>query len=329
MSAETRGRRRGLRTAAKSLVMVLALGLAAMLLYRTFRSYDAREILASLAAIPPSRLALVGLFAAASYLCLTGFDALGVRYAGASVPYRRVALASMTSLAIGHSIGFAALSSGAVRYRFYSRFGLGAEQIAKVILLCAATVGLALSALVGLGLLLRPGIAGQISGLGPGALAVVGGLGAVVPVAYVTLAAVVRGNLRIHGWSLKMPAPPIALAQIAIGSLNLLMVVGCLFMALPASPSIGYLDVLAVYTLANLAGLLTHVPGGLGVIEAVVIYLLPGADVIGALIVFRVAYFLVPFLLGLATLAAVELTARRRRTSQDVALEGAFVRLRR
>lgn len=321
--------RPGLRTGAKALLMALALALAAFLLHRTFRSYDLREIMASIAAIPPSRLALVGAFSAASYLCLTGFDALGLRYAGASLPYRRIAVTSMTSLSIGHNIGFAALSSGAIRYRFYSRFGLGAEQIAKVILLCAVTVGLGLTSMLSLGLMLRPEVARQVSGMSPEAIFALGGIGIAVPIAYLALAAVVRGRLRLGSWSLAMPALPIALGQVAIGSLNLSMVVACLYTALPASSSIGYLDVLAAFTFANVAGLLTHVPGGLGVIEAVVTYLLPGADVVGALIVFRVAYFLVPFVLGAAALSIAELAGRRRRSGQDVAVDRALARVRR
>lgn len=316
--------------AAKALAAAAALALAAFLLHRTFSGYDAREIMASIRAIPPSRLALVALFAVASHLCLTGFDTLGTRYAGAALPYRRIALASAISLSIGHNIGFAALSSGAIRYRLYSRFGLGAEQIAKVILLCAATVGLGLATMLGVGLLARPEIAGQISGLGPEASFVLGLLGVTLPVAYLGLAAVLKGRLRLGAWSLTMPPLPIAIGQVVIGPLNLAMVVACLYAALPGGNSIDYLDVLAVFTLANAAGLMAHIPGGLGVIEAVVIYLLPGADVVGALIVFRVAYFLVPFGLGMTALAISEISGRRRCAAQDVvAVDRALARARR
>jgi glycosyltransferase 2 family protein len=116
-----------------------ALALAAFLLYRTLSRYDLDQIVASVVSIPLDRLALAGAFAAASYLCLTGFDALAVRYVGRVLPYRSVALASFCSLSIGHNVGLAALSSGAIRYRFYSRWGMSAEQVAKLILFCAIT----------------------------------------------------------------------------------------------------------------------------------------------------------------------------------------------
>ncbi|HEX9903682.1 MAG TPA: UPF0104 family protein, partial [Propylenella sp.] len=119
---------------------VAVIALAAFLLYRTLSRYDYDELVQSIASIPPFRLATALLFAAASYLCLTGFDALALRYVGHPLPYRKVALASFVSLSLGHNIGFAALSSGTIRYRFYSREGLTAEEVAKVIVFCGTTV---------------------------------------------------------------------------------------------------------------------------------------------------------------------------------------------
>lgn len=330
MTISSAGRKSsGWRRLGKVLLTVAALCLAGYLLHRTFRGYDAREIIDSIKAISLPRLAGVAGFAFASYLCLTGFDALGVRYAGASLSYWRVALTSMTSLSIGHSIGFAALSSGAIRYRFYSRYGLSMEQIAKVILLCAATVGLGLATGLSIGLLTQPEIAERIGGLSSSAILALAMVAGAIPLAYLALAATVRGKIRLGSWHLEMPSFRIALAQAIIGPLNLACVVGCLYMALSTRSSVQYLDVLAVYAIANGAGLLTHVPGGVGVIEAVVSALLPGADVVGALIVFRVAYFLIPFILGTAGFAVSELARRRQRSSHGRSVGNGLLRVRR
>jgi uncharacterized membrane protein YbhN (UPF0104 family) len=85
-----------------------------------------------------------------------------------------------------------------------------------------------------------------------------------------------------------------------------------LYQLLPPASDIGYFVVATVYVLANVASIFSHVPGGLGVLEAVVIHLMPQAAVIGALVVFRVIYFLVPFAIGAALFAAYELAQRRR-----------------
>jgi uncharacterized membrane protein YbhN (UPF0104 family) len=295
-----------------ALVAVAAVSLAAFLLYRTLSRYSFDEIVASVAAVPPARLAGAAGFAAASYLCLTGFDWLAVRYAGKPLPYRKTALASFCSLSLGHNIGLAALSSGAIRYRFYSRWGLSAGDVAKVVLFCGVTVALGLTTLGGVALLIRSELAAGITGLGRPAviglgLACLAGAGA-----YLLLAAFLRHPLTIRNWTLEMPSLRLALGQIVIGPLNFACVAACLHQALASAADAPYLAVASVYVIANVTSLISHVPGGLGVIESVVLYLLPGANLIGALLVFRFVYFLVPLALGGTVFAITEIVFRRR-----------------
>lgn len=287
--------------------------LAAFLLYQTLSDYRLDDIVQSIKKIPASRLLLAGLFAAASYFCLTWFDWLGLRYAGKPLPYRRAALASFCALSLGHNIGFAALSSGAIRYRFYSRWGLKVGDIAKVILFCAATVILGLLTLGGFALLLRPDLGGRITGLGKPFIMLIGLACLTVPVAYMVLAAFWRRPLTIRGWTLHMPEFKLALAQIAVGSVNFAFVAACLHQTVAAIADVSYISVAAVYVIANITALITHVPGGLGVIEGVVAFLLPGGKIIGALVMFRVIYFLVPLCIGGLLFGMTELYYRGRR----------------
>lgn len=273
--------------------------LALYLLYRTLSRYSPSEIAESLASIPVFRLLAAIGFAACSYLCLTGFDALAVRYAGKPLPYRRTALASFTALSIGHNIGVAALSSGAVRYRFYSRWGLSAADVAKVIVFCGLTVGLGLATLGGLGLLAYPAEAQGLIGLDRGSILVLGIVCVAAPFAYVASAAFVRRPLRFRRWSLQLPRLSLAVGQVVIGTVNFAFVAACLHQLLAAFTEAGYLEVASIYVIANAAALVSHVPGGLGVLEATVAYLLPDAAAIGALIAFRAVYFFLPLSLGL------------------------------
>jgi uncharacterized membrane protein YbhN (UPF0104 family) len=292
-------------------IAIAALSLAAFLLYRTLGRYSLDQIVASVQAIPAHRLMLAGLCAAASYLCLTGFDHLALRYVGRPLPYPKAALASFTSLSLGHNIGLAFLSSGAIRYRFYSRWGLKVGEVAKLIVFCGMTVGLGLATLGGLALLLRPGSAQDITGLQkPVVIAL--GLACLAAVAgYLAIAAFVRRPLRIRRWSFEAPPLRLAVPQILIGSANFAFVAACLHQAIAAVADVAYPGVASVYVIANATALVSHVPGGLGVIESVVMYLLPQADLIGSLVVFRVVYFLVPLALGGISLAVSELLIRR------------------
>jgi glycosyltransferase 2 family protein len=298
----------------KYLIAAAAIGLAAFLLYRTLSRYSLEQLVAAVSAVPVPRLLAAAGFAAASYLSLTFFDYLALCYVGRPLPYPKAALASFTALSLGHNIGLAALSSGAVRYRFYSRWGLGAGEVAKVIVFCGVTVGLGLLTLGGAALLLRSGLAVKITGLTEPAVIALG-LGCLaVPTIYLALSLFVRRPLRIRRWSLEIPAFRLAIGQVLIGSINFAFVAACLHQALAVVADVAYLGVASVYVIANATALVSHVPGGLGVIESVVMYLLPQSDLIGPLLVFRFVYFLVPLGLGGILLAVTELVYRRRET---------------
>jgi glycosyltransferase 2 family protein len=298
----------------KYLIAAAAIGLAAFLLYRTLSRYSLEQLVAAVSAVPVPRLLAAAGFAAASYLSLTFFDYLALRYVGRPLPYPKAALASFTALSLGHNIGLAALSSGAVRYRFYSRWGLGAGEVAKVIVFCGVTVGLGLLTLGGAALLLRSDLAVKITGLTEPAVIALG-LGCLaVPTIYLALSLFVHRPLRIRRWSLEIPAFRLAIGQVLIGSINFAFVAACLHQALAAVADVAYLGVASVYVIANATALVSHVPGGLGVIESVVMYLLPQSDLIGPLLVFRFVYFLVPLGLGGILLAVTELVYRRRET---------------
>lgn len=302
------------------LAVVVAICGAAFLLHRALSRYTMEEVVASTAAIPPGRITRALAFAAASYLCLTGFDWLAVRYAGKPLAWRRTALASFVSLSIGHNIGVAALSSGAIRYRFYSRWGLSTGDVAKVILFCGLTVGLGLATLGGVGLVLYPAEAEGFIGLGRPALMGVAAASLAAPVLYLALAAFVRRQLRLGRWALDLPALPLAAGQVTVGTLNFACVAACLHQLLAAFSETPYLEVAAIYVIGNVTALISHVPGGLGVLEATVLYLLPGTAAVGALIAFRVVYFFVPLAFGLPLLLASEYALRKRAGGDQKAL---------
>jgi len=297
-----------MRSALSLSAAALAVALGAFLLYRSLGRYDFDELTAMVLAVSPLRLALASAFAAASYLCLTGFDWLALRYAGRPLPYRRAALASFTSLSLGHNIGFAALSSGAIRYRFYSRWGLTAFEVGKVIVFCGATVGLGLATLGGLATLVQPRLTGEVIGVGTRGAVALGIACLTLPAAYAAMAAAGLGRLRLGKWSIALPTLRLALAQILLGTANFTMVAACLHQTLLALGDVPYAATAAVYVIANAATLVSHVPGGVGVVESTVLFLLPDRSFIGAVLMFRLTYFLVPLCAGLLSLLLSELT---------------------
>ena len=293
------------------LFAVVLFCIAAYLLYRGLSAYDRAQIVEAVFAIPRSRLALSALFVAGSYFSLTLFDTLAIRYIGAELPYRRIALASFTAISIGHTLGVAAASSGAIRYRFYSRWDISAGDIARIILFCAVTTGLGLNTLMGLALLLQANLAAKLPGFSQAGAIVLGAACLLLTALYVALAAVLRRPLAIKRWKIPMPPVKLALAQISVGTIDFCFVAAALYELFPATIGVGYFAVATVYVLANVASLVSHVPGGLGVLEAVVIHVLPEVSVVGALVIFRFLYFLVPFTIGAAVFATYELRVAR------------------
>ncbi|CDZ46977.1 lysylphosphatidylglycerol synthase domain-containing protein [Neorhizobium galegae] len=290
----------------------VAICLAAFLVYRSLGRYTVDEIEESVRSIAGLRLATAFFFVILSYLCLGGFDALAVRYAGKPLLLRQTSLASFTALSIGHNVGLSALSSGAVRYRFYTRWGLTGEDIAKVIVFCGVTVGLGLGTLAGLALLLQPGDTVDLLGLDRTARLTVGLLCLAGPATYLMVCAFVRRPLVVRSWRFEPPAIQLALGQVAIGTLNFACVAASIQQLLASFTDAGYLDVASAYVTANLAALISHVPGGLGVLEATMLGILPTSASIGALVAFRVLYFFVPLTVGVPMLLVTEAYYRHR-----------------
>ena len=299
-----------------------ALLLAGFLMHRALTRFTWEEIVAALGAIPGWRLGAALLWAAASYFCLTLFDLLGTRYAGHRLAWRRVALAAFTALSLGHNIGFAGLSSGAIRYRIYARWGLSAGDVGRIVLFSGLTVACGLLVLGSAAFLLAPGLVQKMTGLSRGGIGMMGTAGVLLVLAYLGLAWWRPPPLRLWRWTVPMPPLPLAAGQILIGSINFACVAACLHQTLAAIAEAPYLQVAASFAIAQMAAIVSHVPGGLGVVENVVLAFLPGAAVMGALVAYRVVYYFVPLVTGSILFAATEWRhSQRRRVRRQIRCE--------
>lgn len=303
------------RRAVRRTLFIAATLLGAGLLFHSLARYSPAELWQAIAAIPAVHLAAALGFAAASYVCLTFFDLLALRSVGSRLSYRRAALASFVSLSIGHNIGFAGLSSGAIRYRFYGRWGMSAGEVARMVLFCGITVTLGLATLAGIALLLDPGTAAQMLPLSRGQMAGAAAACLALPALYLLLAALPAHVVPRQLMGLRRPPLGLAAAQLLVGTVNFACVAACLHQVVRHVAEASFPAVASAYVAANTATLITHVPGGVGVVEAVVQHLLPSTHLIGALLVFRFVYFLLPLALGLALLGVSETRQHRRRGS--------------
>jgi uncharacterized membrane protein YbhN (UPF0104 family) len=297
---------------------LLALAALAIVVHALEQLTFAR-VVASLERIGTRHFIAALLCTAASYTTLTSFDWLGARHGGSRLGYPRIALASFLSLSIGHTVGFSPFSSGAVRYRYYSKWGLSTQQIGLIILFSAVTVALGETTLSAIILLAKPSTAQHVLGLNRIIILLIGSLCTMLVLGYLACAVGLRRRIDIFGWRFEFPNARLALAQIAMGLLDYIFVTAALHSLLSASTQVDFFTTAAAYILGSIAALLTHVPGGLGVLEGTIALLLPNTEAIGPLIAFRCIYFLLPLTAGLTLLGVTELRGRiaRRRAQRS------------
>jgi len=290
--------------------------LAIVALHRLGGEFHLRDVLAEFGAIEPWRVGASIALAAGSYLALTGYESLALRYVGAAMPWRRYGLTAFIAYAVGHNLGAAALSGGAVRYRLYSPLGLGAAQIARLVAFSTLTFALGVAALAGTSLLVHAGEAATLLHASQRASTALGAALLVAVAAYLVGAARRWRPPAWHGWQLTLPALPIALRQVLVGCIDLLLACATLFVLLPASADVSFVAFAGLYMVALAVSAVSAVPGGLGVFESILVLLLPSvpaAQLLGALLAYRLVYYVLPFGIALLVLTAFEAGRQRSR----------------
>ena len=258
--------------------------------------------------------------ACTSYLALTGYDALALRHLGARVPYPLTALASFTSYAISFTLGFPLVTGGAVRFWIYGPAGLSAGRIASLTVVAGITFWLGMGLVLATGFLFDASAIAEINQFPPTVNQAIGVALIAVLVAY--LAWVTRLRARGRGVLLhfRLPGPLLTLGQTALGVIDVCAAAGALYALLPKGHGVGYLTFSALYSFAAMLGIASHSPGGLGVFEATMLKGVGGSPdkLLASLLLFRVIYYLVPFLLALALLGAHEAVRRWRSLSEAI-----------
>ena len=287
---------------------------ALWVLHGELHAHHIHDIIQKARALPPDRIGLAVLLAALSYLSLTAYDGLGFVYIRHTMAYQRVALASFLAYAFSHNLGFAALTGSAVRYRLYSGWGLTAYEIARVAAFTAVTFFLGFVTLGAVTFTIVPGLL-PATLPGPAIAVRLLGLLCLSLVAAFLIWSVLHRPLRVRAW--EFPAPPVwlSLVQIVVSCVDWGLAASVLYVILPPEAGLSYTAFLGAFLLAQIVGLASHVPGGLGVFESAMLLLLrpvvEAPALIGSLLVFRAIYYLLPLSVAIVLMGAQELVRRR------------------
>lgn len=291
--------------------------LVAWLLISQARSIEWRTVFDTMRARPVQSLLLAALCAAASYALYGSFDLLGRHLTRHRLKTSQVVGISLICYVFNFNLG-AAVGGAAFRFRLYSRLGLNIETVTRVLITSTLTNWLGYFVLGGLIFLLRPLTLPPDWKIDSWGLHILGASMLVVALAYLALCAFASGrSWHIRGYELSAPSLRFALLQLLMSCVNWALIAGVSYVLL--EQKIPFTDVLCVLMIACIAGILTHVPGGLGVIEAVFVTLLsqqmPKNDLLASMLMVRMIYYIIP--LALATPGYLVMEARMKRNAKE------------
>lgn len=279
-------------------------------LYHQLSGISLDDVIASLGAISPRDWLLAGLATLTAYAALAGYDRIALAHLRKRISWGFISASSFTAYAVAHNIGASVLSGAVIRYRAYTSRGLSGAEVGVLVAFCSFTFVLGALLLGGLVLLIEPALVTRFFPEAPGWLATAGGVFLLLLVgSYVLGSGLGLKPIKIRRFELRYPRLPVVAWQLLVGPMELLSAAAIIYFALPEASNPGFLQVLGIFLASFSAALLSHAPGGLGVLEVVFLLALPEvdpADLIAALLVFRLFYLLVPFALSLPLILLFE-----------------------
>ncbi len=299
---------------------VVILVAAAVLLFRAMREYRYADIVARFKSYSPSVLLAALALTALNYFVLSFYDVLALKYVVQKVPYPRTFFTSFLSYVFSYNIGLSVFGSSAIRLRFYSLWGVEGVKIAKIVTFCIATFWLGLAATGGAALLSGPAIPDSLAWLKFSSRAL-GVLLLGAAIAYAAACASGKAVVSFGRFRFSLPSFPVALGQFLVASLDWIIAAFVLYILLP-SGALPFLKFLPLFMIAQLASATSHVPGGVGVLETVVVLTLApyvdSGDAFGALMAYRGVFYLAPLASAIVLFVGRELRAMKGRTADIV-----------
>lgn len=299
----------------KTLIGPLLLAVAIWVLHEELTTFHFQDALQSLHELPSQSIFLCFFLTVLSYLIMSGYDLLALRYIRHPLPYPKIGVASFIGYAFSNNIGLSMLAGSSVRYRLYSSWGLTAFEITQVVGFCTLSLWLGFFLLGGALFLVEPMPLPQALHVPFDSLKLVGILFLASVFTYALLSLLRKKAFHLGEWEFNLPSPKLLAAQILVALFDWALAGTALFVLLPESATLSWPWFISVYMLGQFAGLISQLPGGLGVFETVVLFLstpiLPAHGVVAALLTYRGIYYFLPLLVAAGLLAGQEILQRK------------------
>ncbi|MDX1927629.1 MAG: bifunctional lysylphosphatidylglycerol flippase/synthetase MprF [Pirellulaceae bacterium] len=304
-----------LTSAVVPIIVCLLFVAALWMLHKELEAHHLSEFFSSLAALKRSSVALAVLLTIASYLILVSYDWLALKFVNKSVPIGTLVPISLASSAISNNFG-TLLGGSSIRYRMYSLCGLTATDVMMMSGFISATFWLGITGLAGFTFVFVPLPIPEQLHLPISNTQAIGWVCAAIAISYVLLCFLGKSTIKFAS---RLPSGPMALSQLAAVAIDLLVAISVLYCLMPESISVGFFPLLAMYLLAILVGVISQVPGGLGVFELVLMWLIHPEhpdELFGSLLAFRAIYYLLPLAFALIGLSVNEVLLHRTKVAK-------------
>ena len=275
---------------------------AAYMIYHQLSKYKLEDIKDALVSIPPRNLFLACMASLGGYVALSSYDFLALKYIGRKLAPWKWIFAGFIGFSISNNAGHAIVSGGAIRYRLYTRWRFHASEIVRMVTFSGFTYLVACFFLIILGYFLTPEHAfseGSVSHLTTLVVTIISALGLII---YFGASLFYKNPIIIKDIEFDIPSFKMALAQVFIGAADILLASLVLYYSLTPFMDIPFDIFIGVFIIAQVLGVFSQVPGGLGVFEGLFLYIIPGehnqALIFGALIAYRIIYYLFPLIIS-------------------------------
>ena len=293
------------------LVWLSIAGLAAWVLVERIEQIDLDQVLLDLRAVPVPIMLVALLCSAGVYTTVGLYEGIAVRIASGRNLRRQAFRTAVVANPLGRAIGVAMASGGALRYRMYAPEGLSIREVGAVILLVAMPYVFGVGWLIDLSLLLHLQDAARAFKLPVAIVAVFGVFGLAKDVGWLAFVASRKEPITIRGQSIRLPSLRDALVQIAFGLVQISLMTTILYLFMPPELNMTWPAFVAIYCISFVAGQVSNVPAGLGVLEAALFLLLPHVPpgkLVSAVLAYRAVYELIPLGVALSLLLIYETT---------------------
>jgi phosphatidylglycerol lysyltransferase len=271
---------------------------ALVVLKRSASSFRIHDVLRFMEELPEGRLVGSTALVAVNLFLFAGYDLLALKYIGKKLPLRKVTLTAMLGFAFSNVVGGMVLAGGGIRYRSYSNAGLSGTDVLRITSFIWISWLLGMAALDGVAACAYPHLLDALHGGRLPSLLWFGVPLCLAVAAYLVLASRGKREVVLRGLKLPLPGLGIAAGQIAVVVLDLLLSALILYLLLPTLPTIGFAHYMAIFVAAITLSLFSGIPGGLGVFEVLMLHLLKSElaapEILGALVVFRLFYYILP-----------------------------------